>query len=320
MSEQGERSKGPENPDVATTNDGSKLESHSEEVPSLDSKPIEPVANEYIPEITVHAKPAKGKPGRYVVTSSNAVGTLHINTFEITSDSGREAFAKKTLSKALPDKTPDEWPKSVHRKLLDDLQNLAVVPPGSQDPPDQVNPLVDDSRLPPHGVMLDDPHWLASRFLKKYQSSVGLRLRYWRQEFYLWRDGCYFPFSDDDLKGVLSAFIEDEFNYNHEHQRKTYNPLLRGEEPVKCKVSSYLIRDVLLALKSNKSNVPVPSDRDAPSWLRESDFDSATLVAMPNGILDISRMVNKSTDYLLSSSTGFFHPESNRIRIRPKLS
>ena len=125
-----------------------------------------------------------------------------------------------------------------------------------------------------------DPHQLAARFRKLlFNDPHGHpALRFWRDEFWRYRDGRYRQISDAELKAKITSFIKDEFR-----RTKAAN---RGGEILQ--VNTGLVANVKLALMGD---LLVESHLDQPIWLG-SGGDSGPYFSFTNGRVGIEGLVN----------------------------
>jgi putative DNA primase/helicase len=146
----------------------------------------------------------------------------------------------------------------------------------------------------------DNPHRLARAFLATLSPADALlRLRYWREEFHEWRDGCYHTLRDGDLRARLGGWLETEFKRVYALELAAWKAKADqgGKVPKERPVRTGLVNDMLHALRSL---VPVPADTRAPTWIDGSGPPAAEIVACRNGL------VHLTTGELSPPTAGFF--------------
>lgn len=130
----------------------------------------------------------------------------------------------------------------------------------------------------------DDPGRPAEVFLGGYRHPDGLRLRYWNEEFFEWRDGVYAPVPTEDIRCLLAEAIDAEFGrlYRARRDEHVRNPDQAAKPPARRKASSRVVSDATLALKAI-ARIP-PSD--IPCWLDGAGaVTPAEITPAPNGLL-----------------------------------
>ncbi|WP_439624223.1 DNA primase family protein [Gemmata sp.] len=160
------------------------------------------------------------------------------------------------------------------------------------------------------GVEDDDPYKLARQFLERFDHPDGCRLRYWAGEFCLWISGAYSTISEDELRGQLSSWTENEFMRTHLARIQVYtnnaekSPDARDKEkvPTKRRVSRNLVSDVLQAVRGL---VAIPSTKSPPCWLGDGP-PAAELVAAKNGLVHLPSLVAGLDSAFTRSTPKFF--------------
>lgn len=124
----------------------------------------------------------------------------------------------------------------------------------------------------------DDPHRLARINLANYQSRYGGTLKFWRDQFWRWKDGRYTRMGNRELEAKLTASIKEEFD-------RSYREAVERGEDIKAarKVTQSCVKNTLGALKSLTI---LPASIEMPCWLDENRSRPHYL-ALKNGILDL---------------------------------
>jgi len=145
----------------------------------------------------------------------------------------------------------------------------------------------------------DNPHRLASSFLK-----TGCWLRYWRQSFHEWNRAAYRELEDDVLKARLSQHVREEFVRMYKDERRDFEEKgEEGQQPPKVRpVSGQLLGNVLGALRGL---VRLDNAIDAPAWMdgrpAAAGPNPRSLLAAPNGLLDLDALAADRTDDVISA-------------------
>jgi len=159
---------------------------------------------------------------------------------------------------------------------------------------------------PTIGIEDDDPHRLARLFLARFDHPDGCRLRYWAGEFCVWSEGAYDLTAEDELRGDLTRFVEQEFRRLHSGRVRVYqiNREKGSEEkpPRKQRVTRNLISDVLQAIRGE---VGIPSRLGPPCWLGDGP-PAAELVAARNGLVHLPSLAAGLETAFTRSSPRFF--------------
>jgi len=168
----------------------------------------------------------------------------------------------------------------------DDFLALAaaapIVPPSSQP----------TSEALPEAV--DDPHRLARMNLERYASSQqGRTLRFWRDEWYVWKRNRYRKITETEFRAKIAASIKAEFDRAYSAGRTT---MVR-------QVTGGLVSNVILA---TAGMVGVSSEVEFGTWL--PDRSRRNYLSMANGILDIDAVLagKEEADCLLPHSPEWF--------------
>jgi putative DNA primase/helicase len=127
-----------------------------------------------------------------------------------------------------------------------------------------------------------DPFRLARAYLdaEGRDDQGRITVRFWRGEWYRYRDGRYAPASDSTISVDLTGFIKTYFDENIITDR--WGNVLR--------VGKGLVRNAVNALSAM---VVIPDDAEVPVWL--SDDVEGPFIAVSNGLLDIGNLRDSST-------------------------
>jgi hypothetical protein len=125
---------------------------------------------------------------------------------------------------------------------------------------------------------VDDPHRLARLNLNRYASdNQGRTLRYWRDEWYVWKRHRYRKISENEFRAKLSASIKQEFD----------RAFRAGETDEVRKVTGGLVSNVMLA---TAGYVNMSAEIEFGTWLENRT--RRAYVSMENGILDIDAVLS----------------------------
>ncbi len=157
----------------------------------------------------------------------------------------------------------------------------------------------------------DDPHRLARINMAQYASRRGGRtLRYWRDEWYVWRDTNYRRITEKELRAKIAHACKQEFDRINVEKIERYEEKKRLGEiapendqgpPVAKKVTQSLVTNVLQAT----AGMTVLSSTIEPmTWLPTRD--RRNYLAMQNGIIDMDAVIKDRDDYRLPHSPEWF--------------
>jgi len=141
---------------------------------------------------------------------------------------------------------------------------------------------------------IDDPHRLARLNLERYASdNWGRTLRYWRDEWYVWKRHRYRKISENEFRAKLSMSIKQEFD----------RAFHAGETDEVRKVTGGLVSNVMQA---TSGYVNLSAEVEFGTWLE--DRTRRAYVSMENGILDIDAVLacKEEADCLLPHSPQWF--------------
>ena len=164
----------------------------------------------------------------------------------------------------------------------------------------------------------DDPHRLARVNLQSYSSANhGRTLRFWRDEWYTWRDNAYHTIGKNELQAKLTAAIKREFDRINLEKTASYNQsklagLIAPEKdkgpPTCAKVTPALVSSVLQA---TASMVTISSSIELNTWLPTRK--PCSYISLTNGILNLEKVLSSRpqdssnpADYLIPHSPDWF--------------
>jgi P4 family phage/plasmid primase-like protien len=154
----------------------------------------------------------------------------------------------------------------------------------------------------------DDPHRLAGVFLAQHAHADGPKLRFWKQEWWLWNGRRYCKLDDATIRGMLTRAVKAEFDRINLEELERAKSRDGDALPEVQKVTQALVFNVLGSLSSI---VAVDFDVDTQGiWL--SPYPAAgrkgPFIAMENGILDVGALLDRSDDFLLPLTPLWFSP------------
>lgn len=158
----------------------------------------------------------------------------------------------------------------------------------------------------------DDPHRLARINLATYLNDHGGVLKYWRQQWWKYRDGKYREISDSELHAKVIIAVKREFDSLWREEKDRYEKWLASKNyDEKSDKGSPVCRPVKDRLVSNVVNVMkslciIPSSVPMPCWLPTRT--QRHFVATSNGIVDMDAVfANKDeSECLLPHSPEWF--------------
>lgn len=157
----------------------------------------------------------------------------------------------------------------------------------------------------------DDPHRLARVNLQQYaETCSGRTLRYWRDEWYVWRGKSYRKITEKELRAKVSNSIKREFDrLNIEDQVRYEEKLKEGKLapdtplPTSKKVTQGLITNVIQAT-AGMEDVFIPSAIETMTWLPTRE--KKPWISCENGIIDLDAVVGGRDDFLIEHSPDWF--------------
>jgi P4 family phage/plasmid primase-like protien len=137
-----------------------------------------------------------------------------------------------------------------------------------------IEPEEDDTTLVEE---IDSPMRLARVNLEQYRRNFGGTLKFWKDEWWRYKEGVYTRIPQGEIKGKLTSAIQAEFERDFREQKK-----LGAEVTSVRKLSATLTSNVL---ECTKSLCLLPGSTKQPSWLE--DETQPHWISMKNGILDL---------------------------------
>jgi len=157
----------------------------------------------------------------------------------------------------------------------------------------------------------DDPHRLARINLAQYASKHdGRTLRYWRDEWYVWRDTHYRKITEKELRAKIAHACKQEFDrlnleklelYEEKKKLGEITPENDQGPPVAKKVTQSLVTNVLQA---TAGMIVLSSSIEPMTWLPSREIRS--LLSMENGILDLDALLTGSENFMLDHTPEWF--------------
>jgi P4 family phage/plasmid primase-like protien len=124
---------------------------------------------------------------------------------------------------------------------------------------------------------IDSPMRLARVNLEQYNRNFGGTLKYWKDEWWRYKEGAYTRIAKDEIKSKITGAIQAEFERDYREKKK-----LGAEVDSVRKLSATLTSNVL---ECTKSLCLLPGSTKQPSWL--VDESQPHWISMKNGILDL---------------------------------
>ncbi|WP_321377046.1 phage/plasmid primase, P4 family [Trichococcus shcherbakoviae] len=149
----------------------------------------------------------------------------------------------------------------------------------------------------------DDPYRLARLNLERYATrNDGRTLRYWREEWYVWKQNRHKKISEKELRAKLVPSIKAEFDrLNIEKQQDSMTAGKDGEQITTHKITMALVSNVLQA---TSGMVVISGDTELGTWLPTKERKH--FISMANGILDVDQLLADADDVLLPNSPKWF--------------
>lgn len=132
----------------------------------------------------------------------------------------------------------------------------------------------------------DDPHRLARVNLERYATrSNGRTLKYWRDEWYVWKRNAYRKITEKEFRAKLTASIRLEFERLNCAKREAATS--DGDDPGPIqKISSAIVTNTMQA---TSGMVCVGSDVEPNTWLPVRE--QRNYVSMTNGLIDLDAVL-----------------------------
>lgn len=123
-----------------------------------------------------------------------------------------------------------------------------------------------------------DPHRLATAYLKSHGRDPHRHkaIRYWRDEFWRYRDGWYVRLTEPELRAEITMFIKGDFR-----DRRCVN-----SKGMLLQVTRSLVSNVVQALAGE---LLVPSQTEPPVWVGKSE--AGPFFAFTNGLIDTNQLI-----------------------------
>lgn len=136
------------------------------------------------------------------------------------------------------------------------------------------------------GAKVNDAYRLATEVMKAKASG---HLRYWRGDYYHFRDGAFRRMSPHEIAAVINLAAEQVFTDAYRREREAWERGARkGKEPVKHSVTCTTTSDVSNVLRS-LPEIRLDDDLCPPCWVDNVNGpNAAECVVVTNGIVDLS--------------------------------
>ncbi|QDT02217.1 hypothetical protein K227x_05890 [Rubripirellula lacrimiformis] len=161
----------------------------------------------------------------------------------------------------------------------------------------------------------DDPNRLAVMNMNNYRDDHGGELRFWRQQWWKYREGVHRHVSDSEVSAKVHASIRREFESLYDEELENYNAWLESPDfDEKLDKGPPKVRPVKRVLTSNvidamKSLCLLSNSIKMPCWL--PDRTKRNYLSMKNGMLSFDEMFSETPDpekILLPHSADWFSP------------
>lgn len=175
-------------------------------------------------------------------------------------------------------------------------------------PPDGTAPAAEPE--PPPNDEPNNPHRLAEGFLATVSPADGppsYLLRSWRDGFWMYHGGAYALRPPGDFRADVTDWVRAEAVRSNRAALKAWeaDPERDEDDPPKTfKVTTQLVGNVGNALSGMSL---LPAEMESPAWIDgAAGPDPANLLAMPNGILDLSAVARNDPRCLMPTDHQFF--------------
>jgi putative DNA primase/helicase len=148
----------------------------------------------------------------------------------------------------------------------------------------------------------DDPHRLARSFLEAHHHADGPTIRWWNDEWHVWRGRRWVPTSDRELAGRLAGHCRAELDRSGGG-----------------KVSRALVSNVALALQG-LVQVDLADVPEQPAWLPPTgadDPDPGAILNTASGVVDLPALLAGSPAAVRPSTPRLFTPTALRYPYDP---
>jgi putative DNA primase/helicase len=165
------------------------------------------------------------------------------------------------------------------------------------DQPQESDPAVNEKE--------NDPHRLARVALKPFETSEGLRLRYYLEQFHQQEGAAYRTIATAEMRARWTAAVKVESDRLNREQLETWSPSKeKPKPPTALQVTSGLIGNVLQATAGycNVAGTVTP-----PTWLDgPGPFPADEILACENGLVHLPTFAAGKPDYLIEPTPRFF--------------
>jgi P4 family phage/plasmid primase-like protien len=183
---------------------------------------------------------------------------------------------------------------------------------GDHGPPDGGggdNDDASDPEAPPPGETLTDPHRLARAWLTrcaKYRRR-GDSAAYYRQQYWLWRDGAWRVAPDHEIKASVNRFVRCTIAEDFAS--------MGGDDGDLPAVTRELVSNVLAAVEGQ---VLVPQTIEQPCWRGHGGPGRRNWIALGNGILDVDALLAGAGSVLREHTPLWFSPSCLPYQFDPQ--
>ena len=134
-----------------------------------------------------------------------------------------------------------------------------------------------------------NPFLIAQANIDSYWAKKRRVLKYWRQEWYQWKDNKYQQINARELRAKVRMFIFDEFKRIHLAELEESEKETRQVKHV----TESVVTNVVAAMESL---CYIPDEVEMNSWLGQDGEEPRRYLALNNGILDIDAFVEGRND------------------------
>jgi P4 family phage/plasmid primase-like protien len=160
------------------------------------------------------------------------------------------------------------------------------------------------------GVKGDNPGYLADLFLFNHRHPDGDTIRYWNDQWYRWSDGVYEMLRPSQIETIAGQSTADEFDRQHatiQSNPRIQEQMAAGATPSrltghKLEVTVPLVRNVLFNARS-KATV---HSKIEPCWVDCDNPPAGTMIAFPNGILDLAAHLRGDVNCFTPTTPRYF--------------
>lgn len=149
---------------------------------------------------------------------------------------------------------------------------------------------------------IDDPHRLARVNLAKMRAN-GRDIRFWRDEWYIWKGDRYRKITVQEFRAKLAQSIKEEFDRHNIEKQQSGGE--EGEVKTTHKVTKTLVTNVM---EATAGMVVVSSSVELMTWL--PDRSRRNYISMKNGLVDVDALLANADDPVLPHSPDWFSATS----------